>query len=908
MDAVFVAAPAALLLLLLLPVAALAARRRRVPRSALVLRLLVLTLLILSLSGPKVRGVRAGATLIFAVDFSDSIMPQARQRAMAFVHAAAALRGPRDRIGLVVFGADAVLEEAPHADPRLAFTSSPAGEGTDLAQAITTALAALPDDGDRRIVLLTDGNRNRGDLDQALALARSRDIQISVVPLLPAHAAEVLVEEVRAPAAVRVGERFLVRVAVVATTRAQVRLRVTEGHTVVDQRTLTVEPGRTIVTLSRRAADEGMVEYTASIAATPDGTKANNRASAVVAVRGAPVVWYAARVPGVIPRALAAQGLRVHALAPESLPAAAAEYRGTAAVVLDDVPATILSAAQMAALREYVGRLGGGLLAVGGLHSFGVGGYAGTPLEEALPVSMDVRHRLAIPSMAVMLVIDTSGSMGSFGQQIAKVELAKETAQSVVDLLGERDVIGVISFDQEPRWLVRPTEARLREQILEQVARVQAGGGTNMHPAIMLAYDYLRRSQAKVRHVIVLSDGQTDPGDFQGLLTKMAREKITVSAVAIGTDADRQIMENVARWGGGRSYHAKDLYTIPQILTAEALLASRAYIVEERFVPLVVRTDVLEEFGAFPPLRGYIATAPKPAAVLHLVSPQDDPVLAAWQFGSGRAAAFTSDAGPRWSAEWLVWPRLAGFWSRVVRWTISDESEALQVSVEPQPGGTAAAVVDVYGDGGDPVDGLEVRAHLSGPAGARDAALPQSAPGRYEGRIPAAAPGAYALTVTARGAGGPAGVHTTGFVVPYSAELRDLTVNRLALLQIAQATGGEVLEDPAAAMKRARTAGTPADAWPLLVGAGMAAFVGEIALRRIPALGHHLGGLVAAVISRLTRRPSAEEVEADRQYAQADRWKFLDPDAGPSESMEEAAKLYIARLKATPRDESEDAK
>src|SRR5437773_10504824 len=189
---------------------------------------------------------------------------------------------------------------------------------------------------------------------------------------------------------------------------------------------------------------------------------------------------------------------------------------------------------------------------------------------------MAVRHRLAIPSMAIILVIDTSGSMGAFGTQIAKVELAKETAQSVIDLLGEHDVLGVVAFDQEARWLAAPTQGRHRDRAIEQVSRIQAGGGSNMYPAMCLAYEYLRHSAAKVRHVIVLSDGQTDPGDFQTLLRRMAADKITASAVAIGADADLELMQHVARWGGGRSYATRDLYSIPQILTAEGWLRSGA--------------------------------------------------------------------------------------------------------------------------------------------------------------------------------------------------------------------------------------------------------------------------------------------------------------------------------------------
>ncbi len=904
MTAIRFVHPTVLVLVILLPVAYALTRRRLVPHGTALLRLIVLGLVILSLAQPRVPRLGPGQTIMFAVDLSDSITPDARERAIDSLRAAARAKRPDDRIGLVTFGADAVLEEVPTADPRLAFASRPSGEATDIGQAIRTALMVMPAQGHRRIVLATDGNANRGDLSAALALARSQDVAISVLPVVPTHEGEVLVEEVRAPTEVQVGERFPVRVVIEATTPAQVQLQVTEGETVTDRRSMAVQPGRTIVTLSRVARAEGLLRYVASIVATPDGTTANNRAGALVVVRGAPVIWYVAQQPGVLEHALAAQGLRVRTLTPETLPGTTAEYQGVAAVVLDDVPATQLAPAQMTALHDYVGQLGGGLVAVGGLHSFGVGGYAGTPLEEALPVSMDVRHRMVIPSMAIILIIDASGSMGSYGQEIAPLELAKETAQSVIDLMGDRDIIGVIAFDQKPRWLVPPTEARNRERVFDQISRLQAGGGTDVYPAIALAYDYLRQSPAKVRHAIVLSDFMTDPGDFQGLLTRMARERMTISAVGIGNETDLELMRNVAAWGQGRSYVAKDLYTIPQIFTAEALLASRVYIVEQRFAPQVVRDDLFPEVGQVPSLRGYIATAPKPASVSYLISPQEDPLLAAWQFGLGRAVAFTSDAGPRWAADWMVWPQFARFWSQLVRSVVRTDAGGVQLSVEQELGG-AGMILDAYSPSGDPVEDLDVQGFVAGSRTAqRTVALVQSVPGRYEGRVSLTEPGEYGVTVAVRQAGRMLGVRTAAVVIPYSPELRELGVNRATLSRIVEATGGHVLSDPkAAVLPTGRAASETGDAWPMLATAALVVFVAEIALRRVPVLGAHLAVLLGAVLSWLRHPPSSRQQEEDVSYAEADRWKLSEPgSAAASESMEAAARLYIARLKAIGRD------
>jgi hypothetical protein len=475
----------------------------------------------------------------------------------------------------------------------------------------------------------------------------------------------------------------------------------------------------------------------------------------------------------------------------------------------------------------------------------------------------------------------------------------------VIDLLGERDVIGVISFDQESRWLVAPTEARNREQVMEQVARVRAGGGTNLYPALRMAYDYLRRSPAKIRHVIVISDGQTDPGDFESLIGRSSRDKVTTSAVAVGGDADEQIMRSLARWGGGRYYLTRDLYSVPQILTAEALLASRAYIIEEHLTPQLRQRGLVDDF-TLPALRGYVATAPKPAGTIHLASPDDDPLLAVWQYGLGRAAAFTSDARPRWAAEWMRWADFARFWGRLVRWASREDADGLVVAIEEidaagqraSGGGAAAIVLDVFTPSGDPVDGMRVEAVVAGPGRLVSVPLVQSAPGRYEGQTAATHPGSYAVTVAAR-AGGRTRVKTGGFVVSYSPELRDLRPNRALLARIVEATGGAILTAPRQALAPTRSGAMPAAGWPYLTGLAVAAFLAEITWRRVPAIAEHVGMLAGAVMSRLRRQPAPEDQEADRFYEEADRWKLVEsPSSEGAESMEAAARLYIARLKA----------
>jgi Mg-chelatase subunit ChlD len=895
-----VTSPALLAALLVVPLVVLATRRRTPRRHLVALRAAAVAALALAAAGLELMAAVPDVTVVLVADRSDSIGPEGARAIRAFLDGVRAQAGSHHHVGLVTFGADAVLEEAPSPHPRLALASRPRTDGTNIALALERALEAIPEGYRGRIVLLTDGNATAGDLPQALDAVRARGVELALVPVAAAAGPDVLVEDVRLPEVVSLGERIPVTVTLRATAAAQATLRVRGNGTLLLVRDLQLRPGRTQVDLEPVATQGGLLRVDAVVDAEPDGEPANNRAFALAVVQGRPFVLYAGDPPGPLADLLAGQGLEVRRVAPAQLPTSPAAYQGVAAVVLDDLPAYRLSPHQMTALRDYVAA-GGGLVAVGGRQSFGIGGYADTPLEEALPVSMDVRHRLAIPSMAVVLVLDASGSMGSFGPELAKVELAKETAQSVIDLLGERDLVGVIAFDQQPRWLVELTPAGRRAAILDAVARIRAGGGTNLYPALAAARDALRRAQARVKHVIVLSDGQTDPGDFRTLTVGMADERMTVSTVAIGRDADVEIMKNIAAWGRGRAYVARDLYSIPQILTAEAMLATRAYVIEERFTPRIVGAPApLAGIAGLPALRGYLATAPKPAAEVAVLSHQDDPLAAFWAYGLGRAVAVTTDARFRWTAEWSAWPQTPRFWSQLVRWASAAAGGPLDVHVDTAAG-RVRVVLDARAADGTPIVTWTAHAVVAGEGTEMvRVQLEQTQPGWYEASLPLPPPGAYLVTVAASEGGRPVGRTARALAVPYSPELRQVGQNRALLSQIVETAGARLVAGPAEALAPpAHPQRRPRPAWPALSAAGLLAFLAEVTLRRVPAIEHHVARFGAAAVALVRRTPPPEVVAEDAEYDAADRWRIEDPAsaAARAASMDAAARLYIARLR-----------
>src|SRR5690606_37211040 len=292
------------------------------------------------------------------------------------------------------------------------------------------------------------------------------------------------------------------------------------------------------------------------------------------------------------------------------------------AMILCNVPADQLSIRQMDMIRGYVRDFGGGFIMLGGDQSFGLGGYFQTPIEEILPVRMPIQKDLMRPALAIFLVIDKSGSMDG-----VKIDLAKRAAVATADAINPRDQIGVAGFDSESRVLLELTSAMDRAQITSSIGQLTAGGGTFMYPALQDALSRLQESSARRKHIIVLSDGQTQGFGYEDMAAAIAADGITLSTVGIGADADMPLLEGMAAIAGGPAYFTNDLHSIPQIFTREALRAANTMLVERLVQPVAIQDDpalAAIDLEDLPLLTGYVATTPKAATDTILVSDAGD--------------------------------------------------------------------------------------------------------------------------------------------------------------------------------------------------------------------------------------------------------------------------------------------
>jgi Ca-activated chloride channel homolog len=851
--------PRALYLLLLLPLVAIALRfslvdlPRMQQRVSAALRMLFVALLALALARPSTVGERRTVATVLLVDVSASMGERQLQAARKYVDDARRARKGDDVLSLVTFGRHPRLvalppDGAPLPNDLLARHDQ---DGSDLSAALTLAYGLYPPGTLPRAVFISDGNETEGDLAAEAETAARRGVRVSHVMFPREQDDEVLVRGVTLPSDVKVGAPFEVQ-AEVYSTRAQpatVTLYRDEFINPLDgRRQVTLQPGANVIKWKAEVAQAGFTIFKAVVGAPGkdkllDHFAGNNEAVASLAVKGKPRVLYIEGEPasaGYLANALKRENIDVDVRSSYGMPSSPRALAAYDLVLVSDVAQTFMGPAQMAALEGYVRDLGGGFIMAGGENSFGSGGYVGSRIEKLLPVRFETEKKRDQPALGLALVIDRSGSMTG-----EKLELAKDAAAATAELLGPDDLLGVIAFDSLPTSIVRLQRAANRARIKNDIARLVAGGGTNILPALKEAYDQLEPAHAKVKHVILLTDGQASYDGIHELVDEMAEHKITISAVGVGGEADKTLLTMIAERGGGRFYFTQSAENIPKIFVKETSEVARSSLVEEQVgVHVQKHAELLDGVGieSAPPLRGYVSTRPKPLSDVILASDLGEPILARWRVGLGQAAAFTSDVKNRWAVNWLKWPGYGKFWAHVVRSTMrhnptgggSGASYEMHVDVDPPE---VHATVDAVSADDRFVSGLASTLEVidpAHPAAPRKVAMAQTAPGRYEATFALDRYGAFLLRAEHRRDGTLVAESTGAVSLPYAREYLALPPDAALLTRVSSRTRGKS-DPPATALFDPLDESVPfhRELWPWCLWAAAALLLVDVALRRI---------------------------------------------------------------------------
>jgi uncharacterized membrane protein len=400
------------------------------------------------------------------------------------------------------------------------------------------------------------------------------------------------------------------------------------------------------------------------------------------------------------------------------------------------------------ALEPYVKDFAGGFIATGGDEGFILGEYLNTPLEKVLPVYMDMRGKKTIPEMGLVIVMDRSGSMSGGNNQVKKIDLAKDAAIKAADTLREVDEIGVIAFDDTAQWAVQRQKSSNKADIKKKISNIALGGGTSILPSLGEAYKSLKESKTKIKHIILLTDGQAEQSGYDQLIEKLKEEKITVSTVAVGKDSDTKLLSGIAKKAGGRYYYTDENTNIPRIFAKEIFMAASVYLNEREFTPLVnsnhqILNGVLVD-GKLPNLFGYIGSSPKETARVILKSDEEDPILSVWQYGLGKAVAWNSDIKGKWSKDYVTWDKNLKLWQNIVNYTVEnygDESGHVDVK---NIGSKGEITLTTKNAGED----LSVTAVIMAPdSTTKEVTLNPSSPGEYTGSFEMKETGVYMVNV-----------------------------------------------------------------------------------------------------------------------------------------------------------------
>ncbi|MEM9826339.1 MAG: VWA domain-containing protein [Planctomycetota bacterium] len=862
-------------------------------RVSLVLRSIIALLLVASICGPVVMRSSQRQRILFAIDDSKSLDTAARQTRDRFLREAVTAaesagaevrfmnfdRNPgvvsttwddpesgddtpasaeakaNTEVTAVVLPSDPDTQSGPKTgldpktqsgpktqpDPTTQSDDGPELVGTNLAAALRTAVAAMPPSRVPRVVLLSDGNPTGNE--DVVATADRGGVPVWTVPLPVRQEPEVQMTSVTAPSQVRQGEPFFVTVTVTSNVDGDAFIDLYRGDIRIGDgppKTVPIKAGENVFRFKQNVRGKRQESFAARVRMDGDTLLDNNEASSVVYASGRPRVLLVDLDPEQTDSmrwALDEQSIDVEVRPPEGIPTQLDELQGYECLILSNVPATAMTMRQMDLIRLYVQDLGGGLIMIGGDQSFGLGGYYRTQIEEILPVRSNFEKEREKPSLAMMLVIDKSGSMGG-----EKIELAKDAARAAVELLGPRDSLGVIAFDGSAYMISELTSTSNKGAIADAISTIEASGGTNMYPAMVDALDALRSASAKLKHVILMTDGVSSPGDFEGAASEMSASRITLSTVALGQGSSEALLEDLARVGGGRYYFCDDPQSVPQVFAKETVEASQSAINELPFTPQVVRpTSVLEglEMEYSPLLLGYVVTRPKPTSEFILASESGDPLLVWWRYGLGMTVAFTSDAKNRWAGEWLAWPDFGPFWAQVIRHAMrKQDNRGVYVDVSRQ-GERTKITMDSVDENGQFIDQAETLLTVIDPNLDRQKITMQSvAPGRFEATIPTPERGSYHLDLAQKRIGGEPSRTSRGITVGYPDEYRLLPQGTELLKQIAETSGGRF--DPQAdriAEADQRTARDPVPLWPWLLMSALGLFIADVALRRVEVFG-----------------------------------------------------------------------
>jgi Ca-activated chloride channel homolog len=782
--------------------------------TALWIRLCVVGVFVMLMAEPRSVRTTDIISVVYTVDVSDSIGDSKVDEALAFITEQVYEKPAEDEAGMVVFGGSAAVELSPN--KTFVFEGVVASQvqrdATNIDQALSLSAAMLPEEHSGRIVLIGDGTSTAGNLSKTLDMLKSRGIKVDVLPIDYEYKDEVWVERLEIPQNVKVGQDYDATIIVGSLKAGGGELIFKRNDKTIVSKQIKFDEGKTRYTIPLTVERAGYFEFDATInvpkSTGRDHLKQNNSVKNYLYVEGEGKVLVVTDPLGnendweELVKSINLTDRVVEVIDANAFPQSDTPLMEYDCIVWVNVPKDAFNQAQIQALHDSVYNLGTGFLMVGGPDSFGSGGYHKSLVEKTLPVSMDVSQKKMLPKGALVIVLHTCefADGNTWGKRITK---------EAIRVLSPRDDVGVItySYAQNRRgdsWLFKLTPAGRQAELFPKIENAQIGDMPSFVTSMKMGLDELVASDAAAKQMIIISDGDPTPPP-QATLDAFVKAKIKISTIAIFPHGGNDIsnMKFVAELTGGNYYNQPDPNRLPSIFIKEARTLKRNMVQERTFVPeLGSSSPIMKGVTTVQPLHGYVLTSLKPKAQAVLLTPPEknekgepqppDPILAKWRYGLGSTAAFTSDISNRWGKDWI------GGWDKfqpVVKQLLAEISKVrVQGELRLWTYTSGSDGVFVIEDYAKDESFLEIAAKLRGPnKEIKDVSFRQISSRRYQARVPLWGQGRYQLI--AKGVGdGRTDTTVGGFIVPYSPEYLRFRANPIVLEEIAEKTGGRILD------------------------------------------------------------------------------------------------------------------
>jgi uncharacterized membrane protein len=768
---------------------------------ALYMRLTIVGLFVMLLAEPRMVRTMDVMSVVYAVDLSDSIGDGPSDSALKFVLDTVTKKPRTDLAGLIVFGRDATVELPPRESfPFEDINSQVDRDATNLEQTLSLAAALIPEENQGRIVLISDGTATEGNLHRVLDELKARNIAVDFLPVQYNYSNEVWLERLELPATVKIGQPFEAVIVLSSLNVGEGKLVMEQNGKPKRQEDVKFIAGKNRFSFPVTLNEAGYYDYSASIIVprSQDQLIQNNTVLNDLYLEGEGRVLLVVDPAGDkrdydrLAAAIRGSQRAVEIKPADNLPRDPAALLPYDAIFFVNVGTDTFDAVQMKTVHDAIYDLGIGFVMVGGKNSFGAGGYHKTPIEDALPVSMDVTQKKILPKGALVIILHTC--------EFAEGNTwAKRITKQAIKVLSPQDEVGVVDFEGREKWVFEIAPASDYDAMVTKINAAAPGDMPAFQGTMKMGLDGLKKSKASTKHMIIISDGDPPP-PTPDLVDDFRANEISITMVAIEPHGGREIeaLKGIAYSTGGRYHYPASPEELPSIFIKEAKTLRRNMLQEKDFTPEVqIVSPILKGMDALPKLHGYVLTTAKPTAQLILRAPPDseespevDPILSVWRYGLGATAAFTSDFSPGWGADWLESSQFQPFVKQLITEIARVRKDAhLRMSTYTSGGEGTIVIEDFHPNEGF----MEIQARVSGPHGkSQQVQLKQISPRRYQATVPLWGAGRY--HVAAAGAGGDRKESTFGrMIVSYSPEYLRFRSNPQAIDEIVMRTGGQIL-------------------------------------------------------------------------------------------------------------------